>query len=284
MSNKLKFQSTKRILGEGGYGTVFATNDPNYAIKIFKEDKDHDSVNNRKKELESNGKLIDVFKGNPSIITKYTLLHAQYSRDDNISDGIIYQRCRGYTLFEYIYNKNKKDKVREALNNPKSVMKYIDCIYNVYECMHTFFIPLWEQNYLHCDIKPKNIMICGKDDYVRIIDLGGLINGTKCVTRTDTYHPQYKVDVINLLKGCHPGLFYDYDGIVHWIEKYTHDNNDVYACCVTLLEMVAPVMKYIREGSSISREITESSDRIHICIHDILSTSKLVDVNYFKNQ
>lgn len=134
------------LINEGSYGKVYKSDDEKLAIKkILSNIHDNNLIKNEINILD----LINKKGGHPNII-KY---NNYYIYDDNYY--IITEYIKGNTLYDEILN--KKFNTNEIINLIKQLSLALLFLHN--------------NNIIHCDIKPENIII-KKNLELKLIDFG----------------------------------------------------------------------------------------------------------------
>lgn len=166
--------------GEGGFGTVFfgkkfGNTEDNLAFKFLKPN--------------TNNSIEEVFN-------METLLFEELTK--KISKG-----CKKYIIdlidsgTALVYGKTEYIVVMEKPNDFITIQQYIstsqdnsnETVKKIYTEMLKGIYCINSSGFVHCDIKPANIMIQPTSYEIKYIDFGGLVeDGSKCIVRTEHYY------------------------------------------------------------------------------------------------
>ncbi|MBD2203923.1 serine/threonine protein kinase [Calothrix sp. FACHB-1219] len=146
------------LLGEGGFSKTYLANDllqsgMHYAVKHFTFSSTKASaVNTAKNLFQREVNILQKLNGHPNIPSFFEYV------EENQEFYLIQQYIQGNTLSEKIQSQQNLEE--------SEVIQIIDKLINILEFVH-------ENNIIHRDIKPDNIII-DKDDNLFLIDFGAV--------------------------------------------------------------------------------------------------------------
>ena len=163
----------KKKLGAGGGGQVYKGTYMNNDI-IAKESLDVLMCNNLEDERCNHGfkKFMDEFlimnalKGKDNIIKTMGLY---VGSQDNVHDEYEIEKYKIYIIMEACEQSLSNLLKQNVMDN---ILEYAKQIANGIKNMH-------DNNYVHLDLKPDNILICGMDKVCKLIDFGNSLHRDK---------------------------------------------------------------------------------------------------------
>lgn len=166
--------------GKGGFGTVYfgkksGDTEDNLAFKILIQNKNEDIVQNFKMETELFKELTQkISKG----CKKYII--------DLIDSGIA--PVNGKNEYIVVMEKPKDFITIQEYIDDKNTDKNVDNVTKIYTEMLKGIYCINSSGFVHCDIKPVNIMVHPTSYEIKYIDFGGLArDGSYCIIGTPDY-------------------------------------------------------------------------------------------------